>query len=138
MLRFQLRFSFPVQGNCSKQEAKFLVGAKEALESKEIELRELTAQLQSEKMMSDEERRRLREEVAQRENEVQEMRTEVQRQTEVTHRLQDEVEAARREALMQHSSIVNHTTHVLFIFEEYTKICLVLHVIADPSHDAYS
>ncbi|KAK6728113.1 hypothetical protein RB195_005642 [Necator americanus] len=86
--------------------------AKEALENKEVELRELTAQLQSEKMMSDEERRRLRDEVAQRETEVQEMRNEVQRQTEVTHRLQDEVEAARREAVMQHSSIINHTTHI--------------------------
>ncbi|KAK6028253.1 Ezrin/radixin/moesin family protein [Ostertagia ostertagi] len=86
--------------------------AKEALETKEIELRELTAQLQSEKMMSDEERRRLREEVAIREGEVHAMRTEVQRQTEVTHRLQDEIESARRESVMQHTSVINHHTHV--------------------------
>ncbi|PIO76970.1 Ezrin/radixin/moesin family protein [Teladorsagia circumcincta] len=86
--------------------------AKEALENKEIELRELTAQLQSEKMMSDEERRRLREEVAIREGEVHAMRTEVQRQTEVTHRLQDEIESARRESVMQHTSVINHHTHV--------------------------
>ncbi|CAJ0592807.1 unnamed protein product [Cylicocyclus nassatus] len=94
-----------------EMQLKQLQLAKEALENKESELRELTAQLQSEKMMSDEERRRLRDEVAQRENEVQKMRTEVQRQTEVTHRLQDEVEAARREAVMQ-QSVVNHTTHI--------------------------
>ncbi|KAK6057854.1 Ezrin/radixin/moesin family protein [Cooperia oncophora] len=86
--------------------------AKEALENKEIELRELTAQLQSEKMMSDEERRRLREEVAIREGEVHAMRTEVQRQTEVTHRLQDEIESARRESVMKHTSVINHHTHV--------------------------
>ncbi|KAK5965926.1 Ezrin-moesin-radixin [Trichostrongylus colubriformis] len=86
--------------------------AKEALENKEIELRELTAQLQSEKMMSDEERRRLREEVAIREGEVHAMRTEVQRQTEVTHRLQDEIESARRESVMRHTSVINHHTHV--------------------------
>lgn len=86
--------------------------AKEALESKEIELRELTAQLQSEKAMSEEERRRLREEVAIREGEVHAMRTEVQRQTEVTHRLQDEIEAARRESAMQHTSMINHHTHL--------------------------
>ncbi|KAJ1352815.1 hypothetical protein KIN20_009236 [Parelaphostrongylus tenuis] len=86
--------------------------AKEALESKEVELRELTAQLQSEKAMSEEERRRLREEVAIREGEVHAMRTEVQRQTEVTHRLQDEIEAARRESAMQHTSMINHHTHL--------------------------
>lgn len=87
--------------------------AKEALESKEVELRELTAQLQSEKAMSEEERRRLREEVAVREGEVHAMRTEVQRQTEVTHRLQDEVEAARRESVMKHTSVINHHTHTV-------------------------
>ncbi|WKX90385.1 hypothetical protein Q1695_009321 [Nippostrongylus brasiliensis] len=86
--------------------------AKEALENKEVELRELTAQLQSEKAMSDEERRRLREEVAIREGEVHAMRTEVQRQTEVTHRLQDEIETARRESVMKHTSVINHHTHV--------------------------
>lgn len=86
--------------------------AKEALESKEVELRELTAQLQSEKAMSEEERRRLREEVAIREGEVNAMRTEVQRQTEVTHRLQDEIEAARRESIKQHTSVINHHTHL--------------------------
>lgn len=42
------------------------------------------------------------------------MRTEVQRQTEVTHRLQDEVEAARRESVMKHTSVINHHTHTVF------------------------
>ncbi|VDM59005.1 unnamed protein product [Angiostrongylus costaricensis] len=79
-----------------EMQLKQLQLAKEALENKEVELRELTAQLQSEKAMSEEERRRLREEVAIREGEVHAMRTEVQRQTEVTHRLQDEIEAARQ------------------------------------------
>ncbi|KAE9413344.1 hypothetical protein Angca_005353 [Angiostrongylus cantonensis] len=95
-----------------EMQLKQLQLAKEALENKEVELRELTAQLQSEKAMSEEERRRLREEVAIREGEVHAMRTEVQRQTEVTHRLQDEIEAARRGSAMQHTSIVNHHTHV--------------------------
>lgn len=95
-----------------EMQLKQLQLAKEALENKEVELRELTAQLQSEKAMSEEERRRLREEVAIREGEVHAMRTEVQRQTEVTHRLQDEIEAARRGSAMQHTSIVNHHTHL--------------------------
>lgn len=71
--------------------------AKDQLEQKEIELRELTAKLQSEKMMSDEERHRLRDEVALREGEVHRMRHEVERQTEMTNRLQHEMESSRRE-----------------------------------------
>ncbi|PAV56144.1 hypothetical protein WR25_13377 isoform F [Diploscapter pachys] len=70
--------------------------AKEALESKEMELRELTAQLQSEKAMSEDERRRLRDEVARREDEVYAMRTAVQHQQEETNRMQDEM-ARRKE-----------------------------------------
>lgn len=69
--------------------------AKDALERKEVELRELTHQLQSEKMMSDEDRARLRAEVAHREGEVSRMRHEVERQTEMTNRLQNEMEHTR-------------------------------------------
>ncbi|CAI5437540.1 unnamed protein product [Caenorhabditis angaria] len=66
--------------------------AKEALEHKELELRELTLQLQSEKQMSDDERRRLRDQVETREREVYTMRQEVERQTTVTRQLQTQVE----------------------------------------------
>lgn len=65
--------------------------AKQALEQKEYELRELTAQLQSEKAMSDGERRHLRDQVDAREREVFSMREEVERQTTVTRQLQTQV-----------------------------------------------
>ena len=74
-----------------ESQLKQLQLAKQALEQKEYELRELTAQLQSEKAMSDDERRRLRDQVDAREREVYTMREEVERQTTVTRQLQTQV-----------------------------------------------
>ncbi|CAJ0946337.1 unnamed protein product, partial [Mesorhabditis belari] len=70
--------------------------AKDELEAKEQELHELTDRLQSEKAMSDEERRRLRDEVHRRESEIGIMRDEVARRQEETSRLQSEIENVRR------------------------------------------
>lgn len=74
-----------------EEQLKQLQKAKQLLEQKEYELRELTAQLQSEKAMSDDERRRLRDQVDAREREVYNMRVEVERQTTVTRQLQTQV-----------------------------------------------
>ncbi|PIC52699.1 hypothetical protein B9Z55_002696 [Caenorhabditis nigoni] len=61
---------------------KSLMIIAQSLKLKEYGLRELTAQLQSEKAMSDDKRRRLKDQVDAREREVYTMREEVKRQTE--------------------------------------------------------
>ncbi|CAJ0584179.1 unnamed protein product, partial [Mesorhabditis spiculigera] len=70
--------------------------AKDELEAKEQELFDLTQRLQSERAMSEEERRRLRDEVHRREGEITSMRDEVNRRQEETTRLQSEIENVRR------------------------------------------
>ncbi|CAI2299371.1 unnamed protein product [Caenorhabditis sp. 36 PRJEB53466] len=88
-----------------ESQLKQLQLAKQALELKEHELRELTAQLQSEKAMSDDERRRLRDQVEAREQEVYTMRQEVQRQTTVTQQLQTQISTQQH---VQHSYSNHH------------------------------
>ncbi|KAK0429461.1 hypothetical protein QR680_011391 [Steinernema hermaphroditum] len=79
-----------------EQQLADLQMAKQALESKESELLELTRQLQSEKVMSEEERERLVVAISEREQAVAEMRSQVDAKTEETYRLQQEVEMARQ------------------------------------------
>lgn len=71
---------------------------------KEQELISLTHQLQSERMLSEEERTRLINEIAFRESQVAEMRSEVDVKTSEANKLQREVDEAR-------SRHVNHNYH---------------------------
>lgn len=66
------------------------------MEQKEKELLHFTQKLQSERLMSEEERTRLINEITYRESQVSEMRSQVDFKTNETNRLQMEVEEQRQ------------------------------------------
>uniref|UniRef100_A0A915D7V9 Uncharacterized protein n=1 Tax=Ditylenchus dipsaci TaxID=166011 RepID=A0A915D7V9_9BILA len=78
-----------------EQQLHELNEAKRDLETKEQELMNLTKQLQSERLMSEEERGRLVSEITFREAQVAEMRTTVDAKTTETNKLQQQVEEQR-------------------------------------------
>ena len=85
--------------------------AKNELEQKEQELLHFTQQLQSERLMSEEERARLINEITFREAQVAEMRSQVDLKTNETQRLQKEVEEQRHRRNYENNNHSNNNNY---------------------------
>lgn len=81
--------------------------AKDQLQSKEKELRQLMEQLQTEREMSSEQKERLVAEIQSREIQVSEMRQQIELRTEETNRLQRQIDEARMREPNKHINAFN-------------------------------
>ncbi|CAD5209639.1 unnamed protein product [Bursaphelenchus xylophilus] len=86
-----------------EQQLLELSRAKEELQNKEKELQELTHQLQSERVMSEEEHSRLLRAIAESENQVAEMRTKVEYKTTEANNLQRQMDQRHIQHIAEHN-----------------------------------